>query len=478
MTKIATILPYKENYTYSKAGAAALWVRDFVKYSKYRNNIHIFGNTNTRDYLTKNYFNVNLKNVNSKFSSATIQYCNNIIKKIKNRYDIVEIHNRPLVFTYLKKKIDSKFIIHFHNDPLSMKGSKTVNERLSLLKKADKIIFISKWVQKRFFIDIDNKLISDTEVIYHSIEKEKKISKKENNIVFVGKLNISKGYDIYRDAVVKVLNEFKNWKAYSIGDEKRNKPIIKHERHFELGYLKQDDVLNFLKKTEIAVVPSRWEEPYGRTALEASSRGCATIISGRGGLSETTDHCVILNKLNPDELYKEIKKLILNKKLRKKLQIQGFKNVKHVSKDTSKYIDDVRARLIKLFKFNYNKNKVRILNIYNIGQKLNHRLYNISLGKKFTNGFIRNGHDVLEISDRDFIKQNGKCLLLLSNINVLADRLRSENNRPILNDVFIEDQLEKIWKERKDLYYNLADQIIEINNKSKKQITDCIIGVL
>ena len=120
-----------------------------------------------------------------------------------------------------------------------------------------------------------------------------------------------------------------DWKAYSIGDEKRNKPIIKHLRHFELGYLKQDDVLNFLKKTEIAVVPSRWEEPYGRTALEASSRGCATIISGRGGLSETTDHCVILNKLNPDELYKEIKKLILNKKLRKKLQIQGFKNVKH-----------------------------------------------------------------------------------------------------------------------------------------------------
>jgi hypothetical protein len=33
-------------------------------------------------------------------------------------------------------------------------------------------------------------------------------------------------------------------------------------------------------------------------------------------------------------------------------------------------------------------------------------LFNISLGKKFTNGFIRNNHDVLEISDRDFIKNN------------------------------------------------------------------------
>ena len=56
--------------------------------------------------------------------------------------------------------------------------------------------------------------------------------------------------------------------------------------------------------------------------------------------------------------------------------------------------------------FNFIKNKLKILNIYNQGQKLNHRLYNISLGKKFSNGFIRNGHDVLEISDRDYIKNN------------------------------------------------------------------------
>ncbi|MEC9437457.1 MAG: shikimate kinase, partial [Candidatus Neomarinimicrobiota bacterium] len=88
------------------------------------------------------------------------------------------------------------------------------------------------------------------------------------------------------------------------------------------------------------------------------------------------------------------------------------------------------------------------------------------------------GGIVLKKKNRDFIKQNGKCLLLLSNINVLADRLSNENNRPLLKDVIIEDQLEQIWKEREDLYYNLADHIIEINNKSKKQITDSIIGVL
>ena len=75
-------------------------------------------------------------------------------------------------------------------------------------------------------------------------------------------------------------------------------------------------------------------------------------------------------------------------------------------KDNSKLIDIIRKNTLQKFSLNFIKNRLRIINIYNAGQKLNHRLYNISLGKKFTNGFIRNGHDVLEISDRDFIKQN------------------------------------------------------------------------
>ncbi len=404
---IATILPYKENYTFSKAQAAAIWVCDFFKFSKYKKNNYIFGSTNTKDYLTNNYINIKINNIKSKLSSSTIEYCNNFIEKAKKfNFDIIEIHNRPLVFTYLKDKINSNFIIYFHNDPLSMKGSKTVNERLNLLDKIDKIIFVSKWVQNRFFEGIDQKLLNKTEVVYPSIHKEKKISKKNKQITFVGKLNQSKGYDIYKDAITKILNEFEEWEAYSIGDEKRDRPIINHKRHHELGFLKHKKVLQFLNKSEIAVVPSRWEEPFGRTALESSSRACATIISNRGGLPETTDHCLILKTLNSKELFSEIKKLITNNKLRRNIQLNGFKNVKHLIKENSNFIDKIRESTIHKFNLNFIRNKLRIINIYNTGQKLNHRLYNISLGKKFTNGFIRNNHDVLEISDRDFIKQN------------------------------------------------------------------------
>ena len=405
--KIATILPYKENYTFSKAQAAAIWVCDFFKYSEHKNTNFIFGNTIGKDFLTKNYINIKINNLRSKFSSSTNEYCQNFIEKTRDlNFDIIEIHNRPLVFNYLKNKIITKYIIYFHNDPLTMNGSRSAQERLKLLNEVDKIIFVSKWVQTRFFINLDPKLKNKTEIVYPSIHKEKKIYKKNKRIIFVGKLNESKGYDIYKDSVIRILNEFNGWKGFSIGDESRERPKIDHKNHKELGFLKHKKVLQFLNKSEIVVVPSRWEEPFGRTALESSSRACATIISNKGGLPETTDHCVILKKLNSTELYVQLKRLINNDKLRKKIQINGFKNVKHLIKVNSKLIDQIRSNTFQKFNLNFIRNKLRIINIYNTGQKLNHRLYNISLGKKFTNGFIRNGHDVLEISDRDFIRQN------------------------------------------------------------------------
>ena len=99
--------------------------------------------------------------------------------------------------------------------------------------------------------------------------------------------------------------------------------------------------------------------------------------------------------------------MINNISLRKKLQKLSLKNFYLTHKYVTSQIDKVRdEKLLLKFKINILFNKLKIINIYNIGQKLNHRLFNISIGKKFTNGFIRNYHDVLEISDRDFIKQN------------------------------------------------------------------------
>ena len=415
--KIATVLPYKENYTFNKASAASLWVSEFYRKSKFRSSNHIYGHTKDKDFLTRNYINVDLKNIKSKLKSATKEYTSKLIKKFKNiNYDIIEIHNRPLILVELIKNIDSRYIMYFHNDPLSMNGSKSIKQRLDIISNVEKIIFVSEWTQKRFFYDIDDKLKTKTEVIYPSVNAKKKISKKNDYITFIGKLNESKGYDLYAKSIIKILDEFPKWKAFSVGDEDRRKIFINHKNHYELGFLNHKKVLDLLDKTSISVVPSKWEEPFGRTALESTSRGCATIISNRGGLPETTSQAIILKNLDTNNLYKLIRNLIKNKKERRLLQNKSFQNVDHIISENTKLIDKVRQETLPYSNFNFIKNKLKIINIYNQGQKLNHRLYNISLGKKFSNGFIRNGHDVLELSDRDYLKNN-KSLNFFSNKN-------------------------------------------------------------
>ena len=421
--KIATILPYKENYTHSKASAASLWVAEFFKKSKYSESNHIYGHTENKDYLTNNYFNIELTNIKTKLKSATREYINKLVKKFKTqKYDIIEVHNRPIILDELSKKIKTRYIMYFHNDPLSMNGSKTINQRLNIISSVEKIIFVSEWTQKRFFIDLDDKLKTKTEIVYPSVNLKKKLSKKENLITFIGKLNESKGYDLFAKSIVKILNEFPDWKAYSLGEENRRNIYINHKNHHELGFLNHKKVLEILDKTSISIVPSKWEEPFGRTALEASSRGCATVISNKGGLPETTNQAIILKNLDEESLYNQINFLIRNTKTRKKIQKNSFKNVQHIISLNSKKIDKLRQESLPYSNFNFIKKKIKILNIYNQGQKLNHRLYNISVGKKFSNGFIRNGHDVLEISDRDYIRNN-RSLNFLSTKNTFQKYL-------------------------------------------------------
>ena len=404
--KIATILPYKEDYSFIKASAVSLWVAEFFKNSKFKNNNIIYGSTKSKDFLTKNYVNIKLESLESRIISTTNEYTRKLVKEFKNKnFDLIEIHNRPLILFNLINKIKNNYIFYFHNDPLSMKGSKSVNERLFILKNVRKIIFISEWVKERFFLNIDKKLSTNTETIYHSVNKQRKV-KKDKLITYVGKLNHSKGYDIFSDAIVKILDEFPQWKALSIGDEERRSIYIKHANHEELGFLSHKKTMDIFNRSEIAVVPSRWEEPFGRTALESSSRGCATIISNRGGLKETTNHAIVLHKLDYLNLYKNLKRLIKKNKFRKNLQTLSRNNIQHIISKNTKKIDIMRDSIFPRYKVNVLKNKLKIINIYNQGQKLNHRLYNISQGKKFTNGFIRNNHDVLEISDRDFLKNH------------------------------------------------------------------------
>ena len=405
--KISILLPYKENFSESYAGAVALYVNDTVRISKHKKIITVYGNTDFKKTFNLKYKNIPLKK--SLLKSQSKLYVSEFIKLQKfNKSTLIEVHNRPYYIKLIKLKLDKKLVLYFHNDPLSMAGSKTVIERLDLISLCSKIIFNSQWTKNRFLTGLDKFIHASEklEVIQQSSTKTNiNILKKKKIITFTGKLNSAKGYDLFGKAILKILDKYKDWKAFVIGDELREKIIFKHQNLKILGFLKHKDVLNIFNKTSIAVACSRWEEPFGRTSLEASSRGCSVIISNRGGLPETITNGIILNKLNYLELYKAIEELILNKKKRQELQRLSIKNFYLTHKYVSKKIDDYRDNILKkrTEQFNIKAHKsLKILHVTNFNERHNGRLF-YNTGRRLNNGFLRLNHSVLEFSDRDIV---------------------------------------------------------------------------
>ena len=427
--KISILLPYKENYSSVSAGAVSLYVNDIVKYSLFKKDIKIFGNTLYKKFLSKNYKNINFKK--KIFQSSSKLYVNDFIKLQKNELpDIIEIHNRPNYLAQINDNLKSKTILFFHNDPLFMVGSKNVSERISLLKKTNHIIFNSMWSKDRFFIGIDSdEFINKTSVIYQSASNVKIDFKKKKKIIsFVGKLNRAKGYDIFCDVIPDILNKYPDWNAAVFGDEHRETIKVNHKRLKIYGFKKNDYILNFLKKTSLSVVCSRWDEPFGRASLEAASRGSAVIITNNGGLPETTKHGLILKKLDYKNLYDELNKLIKDNNLRKKIQLNTYKDFKFTHHYISNKIDLLRKKL-KITQINnvFKKDKVlKILHVTNFNERHDGRLH-YNTGKRINNGFIRLGHNVLHLSDRDIIS-NYRNLLDTSGVSTLNKKIISNYN--------------------------------------------------
>ena len=420
---ISVLLPYKENFSENYAGAVSLFVNDTVKNSKYYNSTFIFGSMNYKKPFLKNYINIKIKK--NFLQSTSKNYIKEfLLKEEKINSEILEIHNRPNYVKYLKK-IKKKIILYFHNDPLSMTGSITIKDRLFLLNKIDKIIFNSKWSQKRFFVDIKNEklLKQKTAICYQSTSKTKINFKNKKNIIsFIGKLNSAKGYDLFGKAITKILDKYNNWKGIVFGDEPREKIEFNHKNLSINGYTKHNKILKFLEKVSISVVCSRWEEPFGRTSLEAASRGCAVIISNRGGLPETTSKAIILKKLTSKEIYNEIEHLIKNKKKLINSQKSNYKNFIFNHKYIANLIDKIRSEFLHINLNVHIKNKpLKIMHITNFNERFNGRLH-YNTGRRFNNGFIRNGHNVLSISDRDIL-HNNKSLNDLKGYNSLQDKI-------------------------------------------------------
>ena len=398
---IAILLPLKERYTDTGCGAVSILVNTHLRKSKYKKTTRIYGSNTDKPLDPKSFR--SLESNRNFFSN--LSYVNSFEKKILPKTNIIELHNRPKYFFQLKKKFpDKKFILFFHNDPLDQTGSTTLSDRKLLYEKVDKLVFLSVWMKDQFFKDLKITDTNKIKIFYPGIEVLKKFPTKKNIILFVGKLNHSKGYDIYMDAVSNFLKTHQSWKGLAIGSESR-RTLPKNSKIIELGEIPNKEVLKLISQSKITIAPSRWNEPLGRLPLESASRGSFPIVSNKGGLIETiVEDFSIMKNTNSAELLKKINFLANNPKKLLVMQKNIFKKFNYSLKKSTIHIDNIRHSLFKEKLPTTGKN-LKILHIASFNETSNGSLF-YSTANKFNIGFTKLNHFVQSIDDKFFLKSN------------------------------------------------------------------------
>ena len=408
--EIVELLPNKEDYSFNNAGAASIWVKEFNA-GEITKKQSIYGNSSKNNFLSKNF--VNLKKIN--LVNNSFFYIRNFIQKLPKSIKLIIIHNRPHFFTILKKKLPNvKFILVFHNDPNLLRGSQSIKDKINILENCDDIIFVSSYIKNRFYYNLNNYLPFKGHTIYPSTNyynhNFKSKLRKQRIIVFIGKLNRSKGYNLFGPSAINILEKYKNWKVIVYGDEKREFYDFNHKRLKIFKWTSHKKIINLYKKSSISVVPSTWQEPFGRTAMESSDMGNAVITSGNGGLKETSFKPIVIKKIDIKSIQSEIEKLIKYPNSLKKIQEFNYKNRKINFNDNLKKLNNLKINLIKSnhLKLNFIKNNqyCNILHIANFDEKNDFRLSNISLAKKISDGLIKQKFNITNFSDRYFSQKN------------------------------------------------------------------------
>jgi len=125
--KRAIILPYKESFSDNNSGAASI----FVKESLTNENIEEFLIYGSKSNVDKKYKNSFFYNPIQKKYFRNYHYIKYFIKKYsKFNFETIEIHNRPEYIKEIKKNFPiSKIIFYFHNDPNSLRGSRSDKDK-------------------------------------------------------------------------------------------------------------------------------------------------------------------------------------------------------------------------------------------------------------------------------------------------------------------------------------------------------------
>lgn len=293
------------------------------------------------------------------------KYMDKVYENIKDlEFDFLIIEGGDITgYEYLLKRFPKeKCLVHIHGDAL---GDNNINKDIYY-----KFLAISKYTEK--LIMSDNIIPkSQIELLYNSIKLEdfnKKISEDEK-IVLRKKYGIEKddvvimfvGRTIRQKGVKELILAFKQLKNIDkskilIVGSANYGAKVKTDFDYELeeiskdikekikftGYVDNTELYKIQNISDIAVVPSMWEELFGLVVPENMASGLPLVVTKSGGIPEIVDNeSAFVVEKNQDlikNLSNKLDLLIENPDLRRKMGEAGRKRAELFGMD--KYLDN------------------------------------------------------------------------------------------------------------------------------------------
>ena len=283
----------------------------------------------------------------------TIEYfLHEVMKDLKRQsYDMLILENRPGYAIKLKEVASAKLVYHLHNEKLTFQVplAKTIYEA------ADRIICVSDYIKHCVLsITFDT---SKTVTVHNGIdmqtfrsEGEKEVSEKFT-LLYSGRLTAEKGII----QLIEALNMLKDETHIQLlvigssffGNANQDDDFIKvlkakakplQGRITFTGFVPYEQMPNYLRNADVAVIPSVWDDPFPTTILEAQSMGLPIITTRRGGIPEevTEKNAILLHTDEHfvDNLAAAILDLYQHPEKRKAMSLASMERAKLFDKET------------------------------------------------------------------------------------------------------------------------------------------------
>ena len=139
-------------------------------------------------------------------------------------------------------------------------------------------------------VGIRGRLFND--VIYNAVDftpvsvSAGLIEQKENMVLFAGEIDDRKGIP----SLLQAVEGLDGVRLLMIGRGESADAIKKEGTAEVMDWMERERLYTYMEKAKAVILPSKWDEPFGRILIEAIGNGTIGIGSDRGGIPEVLDH--------------------------------------------------------------------------------------------------------------------------------------------------------------------------------------------